>query len=941
MKNKILLSILSILGIASILGLSLTPKEESPLPKTQTMSLAASTPTAPTKLDMSTIREVITRAEMEEGFEMGGFQYQLYSSTSYRIDIYPVEHPEEVKNIFLFCTFYDEDGNEYTLRRSNLSTLEQYTNVENVISLQNNCNFSGLLSTIQHNFDFYSFGRESMNYNYSATIDKFYICAPYETAYTNPHSSSILENLQNSKIKEIYFMDYTLDWTKPYVEDTTPIINSLGEEITISVQSTEDSIFSQNYIKSVCAKIPKINAVDFKATPYYNTTKYVIDISALLYKISDINPKLKSMVFKENYFIEEDTPELEDVIVEGNFSLFLFPYLHAKHLIYTKNPETVKLNNTDLFDDVRFILQENNTEIKYFPIDTGESGVITTKSNPFYIPEGDHPEYENLATYYLTKSHVQTYNTDDYTLKIKQFESDNGSIYYTNDESLSIDTLESYITEMTEGNFDFTTTEALDTQYQAYLETKPEEPEPTPSDNDDFVDESEFINGYQALGSIYYTSSKSLDDILKIASNYILQKDGKRTDEEKEVSLHVDGDTLSTMIKVNNKIVSSVSSKLHKLYTTDYGEFIYLGNVATFNGVLLFDTTSKTTKTPEEIYDYLLNEITNAKTIPAPDFKDFSLTTSSAVDISSSLIHTNGNKYKVEIECLSLDLSQAKDLSNPEITYKQVISPDDDKEDVESDYAVKTITKIYLPITLNASGVTSSINKSIITYKGEPYTGNACLHTTTSSNKNDGKDYSILMAGSLPDSIWYEHAIPVSILDNSYSVAFVLCEDNTIIVILPESKKITTATLEKDVETFITDVLKISDSNLKLSSNMNLLLTQTYIGSTYKNGNIEVVVSGLSSLLNASEEAPTNPTDKDKEDTPNNSTDKDKDKEENKNQSDVKDEGTSNIFNDFKDNFKNNKTFKTMSIILGTILGLVIIYVGYRIIKKIHKWLKK
>ncbi|MDE7161487.1 MAG: hypothetical protein K2N65_01865, partial [Anaeroplasmataceae bacterium] len=371
--------------------------------------------------------------------------------------------------------------------------------------------------------------------------------------------------------------------------------------------------------------------------------------------------------------------------------------------------------------------------------------------------------FSDIVSHSAVASKIEEYDHTTYSLpEHSTFKSSNGNSYYVENETLSIDTLESYITEMTEGNFDFTTTEALDTQYQSYLETKPEVPTPTPSDNDDFVDESEFVNGYQALGSIYYTSSKSLDDILKIASNYILQKDGVRSDEEKEVSFYVDGDTLSTMIKVNNKIVSSVNSKLHKLDTKDYGEFIYLGNVATFNGVLLFDTTSKTTKTPAQIYDYLLNEITNAKTVPAPDFKDFSLTTSSAVDISSSLIHTNGNKYKVEIECLSFDLSQAKDLSDPDISHKQGDTP----------------------------------------------------------NNPDNKD-------------------------------------------------------------------------------------------------------------------------KDKEETPNSSKDKDKDKEEDKNQSDVKDEGTNNIFNDFKDNFENNKTFKTMSIILGTILGLVLIYVGYRIIKKIHKWLKK
>ena len=56
---------------------------------------------------------------------------------------------------------------------------------------------------------------------------------------------------------------------------------------------------------------------------------------------------------------------------------------------------------------------------------------------------------------------------------------------------------------------------------------------------------------------------------------------------------------------------------------------------------------------------------------------------------------------------------------------------------------------------------------------------------------------------------------------------------------------------------------------------------------------------------------------------------------------DKKDKPIDDIFNDFKDTFENNTAFKAMSIILGTILGLVLIYVIYLIIHKLHKWLKK
>lgn len=752
MKNKILFSILSILGIASIFGLSLPPKEESHLPTTQSISLSTST-TTQTKLDMSTISEVVPKSKMEEGFDMGGLHYLLEASEYPSIEVSPVELSGEVETLFLFYNLYDEEGRRYYVNRNTLPTLEDYTNLKNVISLQNYCSYGELFSTIPNSISYYCFGSESMYYNKNGNIDKYYICSSYETKYTNPHASNIIGDFEESSINEIYFMDYTLDWTKPYLEDTTPITNKLGNTIELKVQSTNDSIFPKDFIDTFCESIPKIDSVDFKLTPYYSGTS-LYDPTKLTYKITEINPKLKSLYVKKNYFLGEETPELDEIIWQGRISDEQLGLIHAENLIYTLND-----NKAD------FILWSEFKTTRFYPIEGivrfgsySSAGYLTDLEFTIYEPTPLKEEFSFLRADSSLTSHVETYDMDDYTLKIKQFESDNGNIYYTNDESLSIDTLESYITEMTEGNFDFTTTEALDTQYQAYLETKPEVPTPTPSDNDDFVDESEFVNGYQALGSIHYTSSKSVDDILKIASNYMLQKDGKRTDEEKEVILHVDEDTLSVIIKVDGKIVASTVSKLHELDTKDYGEFIYLQNPGAYYGVLLYDTTSKTTKTPAQIYDYLLNEITNAKTIPAPDFKDFSLTTPSSVDISSSLIHTNGNTYKVEMECLSFDLSQAKDISTPDISHKQEDTP-----------------------------------------------------------KN------------------------------------------------PDNK------------------------------------------------------------------------DKDKEETPN----KDKDKEEDKNQSDVKDEGTSNIFNDFKDNFENNKTFKTMSIILGTILGLVLIYVGYRIIKKIHKWLKK
>lgn len=61
----------------------------------------------------------------------------------------------------------------------------------------------------------------------------------------------------------------------------------------------------------------------------------------------------------------------------------------------------------------------------------------------------------------------------------------------------------------------------------------------------------------------------------------------------------------------------------------------------------------------------------------------------------------------------------------------------------------------------------------------------------------------------------------------------------------------------------------------------------------------------------------------------------------------VKEEGLSAVdkakdfFDEFKDKFENNNVFKTFSIIIGSLLGIVLFHVIYIIFKKIYKWLRK
>lgn len=120
------------------------------------------------------------------------------------------------------------------------------------------------------------------------------------------------------------------------------------------------------------------------------------------------------------------------------------------------------------------------------------------------------------------------------------------------------------------------------------------------------------------------------------------------------------------------------------------------------------------------------------------------------------------------------------------------------------------------------------------------------------------------MAGNLPDYIWYEHTVPISILADTYTVAFAVCEDNTIIVILSYSKKLSKEILSSNLEDFITKELKVTEPKIALVENLELSSTKTTQGSTYKNGKIDIVVSGLSTLLNFSVTIPVDQS-KDKE----------------------------------------------------------------------------
>lgn len=742
MKHKILFSILSILGIASILGLSFLPKEEISVPAPQRLSLSSTTPSQSivTKEDIP-LQNWIKTAQVGNTLS---FNHFVYTREENNVNVTCTE-PEAIETLYLYYNLQKDDTSFIPVRHYNID-FSQLIHVKKVVIFNNDpfyC-FGTDLKKLPNSFDLYINGYFNSLEEYP-NIKELFICETYDTDVSDINSSSDPHKLASTHITKVHYANWNKEWTSANRFSNEEIENADGTLVQVDFLPEETIGFSEALFYPHDNYIPQKKLLGAIAYPYYKGRLTKIFPENIEYKIDKIPSKVKTFILPSNInFTNYGTFNVDTLVVDNaNFNFTSLLNSTIDTLVFRNHTEDFSFNQIIKEKNIWFAPLETSPTIDT----TGYNEEFNSQIEHIYLPNEYKEAYNKFSSEFF-QSRIIYYDRTDLEEYQYSFESTNGNIYYTNDETLSIDTLESYITEMSEAHFTFTTTEALDTQYQIFLQNKTEEPdEPTPSTPTDFVDESEFIKGYQALGSIYYTSSKSLEDILKIASNYILQKDGVRCDEEKEVIFLVNGNTLNTTIKVNGKIVASVSSNLHKLNTKEYGEFIYLQNVGAFSGELLYDTTSITTKTPQEIYSYLLHQITTTKEVATPDFKDSSLTSPSSVDISSSLIHTNGNQYRVNMECLSFDLSQAKDLSIPEITIKPAASED---------------------------------------------------------------------SSTIPG-----------------------------------------------------------------------------------------------------------------------------DKEEKPNESDKKEEDIKDIFNDFKDNFEKNKTFKTMSIILGTLLSLVLFYVIYLILHKLHKWLKK
>ena len=421
---------------------------------------------------------------------------------------------------------------------------------------------------------------------------------------------------------------------------------------------------------------------------------------------------------------------------------------------------------------------------------------------------------------------------------------------------MSISDIETDIAQCEANGAVFNTERPIDLQIATFKETgstgNPDTNNPTTPDVDDNVvyeDETEWIEGYKSAGSIMYYGDYDIEDILNVASKYILWQDGIMLSEGYDVEYEITVDNrLRTEIYKDVQRVANLEAPIEKLETSTVGDFIYLG-MHQGRGALIID---KNNQTPlEQIADYVLRHYTNVESIGKITAEDDK--------VSGYFKHVYAeNQLVIDMNVITTDLSKIDDADNATIEYETYICPDDNIEDPESAYNVKTIKAIYIPKNMSAITIPSVISEVIVTYNGG-INGTVVPFGSSHGFIDNQNEYSFTMIGMLPNNIKYKHEVPVKLLSTTERVAYVLLDDDTVIVVTLNNVVESTEQLTTLVNAFLKDTLGVANPNVALSEEVDLDSTQVFYGSTYSTDKELLVVNSGVAALNFSTAA--NPVD--------------------------------------------------------------------------------
>ena len=533
-------------------------------------------------------------------------------------------------------------------------------------------------------------------------------------------------------------------------------------------------------------------------------------------------------------------------------------------VIYNDCQETYNMMNLSKFDTIRFTnLPETNDPGKVWG-GYSTNGNYTKDIEKVYLPVTyAESHYSSILRDEVLGPKVETYDDTTYVIPTRSaFLSDNGMLYEVEDQSLEISYLEEGISYMTTGGVVPTTDTPVDLQIAAYY-AEHGAPTPEPDDSTDntdtevkddelvFEDESDYLSGYNAAGDILYSGDYELEDILHAVSKYMLWQNGTLVDSEGyEFNYKITVDNrLITEITKDGESVANLTAPIKKIDST-VGNFIYL-SLGQAHGALILDSSNPTDVTADKIVEYALRHTTSVESIGKAEVVEDK--------VEGYFQHTYAeNLFVIDIEVRTLDLSKVNHEENVEVKHEQVICPDDEYDDPESEYNVKTIKEIYIPKNMNAIYIPSIVSEAIVTYNGE-IDGTFINFGSSHGYIDNQNDYSFIMIGELPNDIKYKHEVPVKLLSTTEKVAYVVLEDDTVIAVTVVGSVENEEELTALISSFLKDTLEVSQPNVVLDEQVNTVETETFFGSTYSDDKELVVVNSGVAVLTFS--TPATPVD--------------------------------------------------------------------------------
>lgn len=805
-------------------------------------------------------------------FEHNGIMYTL-GDTDNKYHAYPVNSPSEVRYLAVYSHLFDKEVDYSQLDFS------FYSNVIKVIINANNPNMLyTYLTGLTKEFDLYLTGQFKFNpYVKDLNIKGLYHVCPY---YGNSESLATIEHLKGSTIDAVYCYRFGNNYwaynTSTF--DNAEITNADGTVLTMqTITDTKDLRFDlEDFMpyEGYTVNVPYLGASG------WNEVEDMTNDGLIQDKINHFIRSIDNKV--ETLYLDIDDFDSSNMLF--SCKRLVLPHYDGQSFLNSSFDEIVLVND---YDDsynfnsfqkaktIRFVSPKNGGGTVWNGI--GKNVNYIQNIEKILIPEKyAQSHYSMLVNDEDLGPKVELYDESTYTMPTRSsFLSTNGNIYEVEDQSLLLADLEADIAVMTSAGVTPTTDTPVDIQIAAYYATNPETPDTgdqgsngdtgnTEDGNDEIVfeDESEWTTGVQTIGTLMYASDKDLDEIVKLASNFMVWEDGELGDPtEYDIICNIIGGRLSITLKQDDQIVKSVNINIEHV-PAEYGEFIYVELFGTGRGILLTDIDESRTTNMNNLYDYVMSNAVNASEFNDVEIEDYSFAEEKISYVDSYYKHAVAGKYfETKTTLITQDFDLLQDTTNFELTTTGIINPDDEAEDAETDYDVKYISAIYAPTTMNAKIIPYLLEELLVTKDGQPVTDDISVSVTYNSALSNNEDYSFRMYVRLPDDCRYEKEVNVKVLDGTSNVGYVVFEDGSIVAVYHINAEHTVETLTNQINRFLSETLKMENPNIVIPTDTNLGSTKTYTGFTYgEDKELTVIHSGVAALNYSTADRPVDDT---------------------------------------------------------------------------------